>query len=428
MRLARHKVAIFLLLAGELLHATSITTLLEALNDRSENRLDTILVQQSHIKHRAIAAKLMPSANLFGNYEIYSAPTGMLPIPPNTLTSMVKDPHAAQPFSKEILRGGASFTWPLFIKSLYTLKEKTYDLQLAAQDKKRLNLLQREALVVGSVAQMHYLKGLKKALLSKKTSIKQTEKTLRLKVKNGRAAESGLLVLQGKIDKLDISLNTLAQQLNTLRTKIETLTGIYPTESVLLQSNKTLQKGSIFALRPLQRKVEAMQKGIKAAHESYYPSLMMKGRYTYSTAEAYNNDADTYEHYGQAGVYLSMPLFDASKNRALEQAKLAWIQEKTKKEQTQHTLEVKAKQLEREISLLEHSITLAKQSVRDQKQLRHIAKVSFDNARITREEYLRYEDALASAKAERYGFEAKRWQDIAQLAVIYGNDLKEIVK
>lgn len=77
---------------------------------------------------------------------------------------------------------------------------------------------------------------------------------------------------------------------------------------------------------------------------------------------------------------------------------------------------------------MKKSVILAKKSVAEQRRLLKIAKVSLDNVTITQEEYLRYEDALADAKAVLYRAEAKQWQDTAQLAVIYGNDLRRIVK
>jgi outer membrane protein TolC len=73
-------------------------------------------------------------------------------------------------------------------------------------------------------------------------------------------------------------------------------------------------------------------------------------------------------------------------------------------------------------------LKLAQKSVNEQRKLLKIAKVAFKDERMTEEEYLRYENALANAKANYYSFEAKMWQDRAQLAVIYGNDLRRIVK
>jgi len=104
------------------------------------------------------------------------------------------------------------------------------------------------------------------------------------------------------------------------------------------------------------------------------------------------------------------------------------MKSQTELEQTKHTLEVQAKSLNNEIALIKRSITLSQKSIQDQEKLLKIAKVSLDNESITQEEYLRYEDALADAKANLYKFRAKEWLDIAQLAVIYGNDLREIVK
>ena len=125
---------------------------------------------------------------------------------------------------------------------------------------------------------------------------------------------------------------------------------------------------------------------------------------------------------------LAQSLFDSSKSTASQEAKLAYLQEKRHYEETEHTLTVQARQLRREILLLKRSQKLAHKSIENQQRLLNIAKVSLENESITQEEYLRYEDALANAKANLYKIVAQKWQDIAQLAVIYGNNLKEIVK
>ncbi len=410
------------------MYATTITTLLDSLTHRPEHKLDRLIVEKSNLGKQAISDKLMPTVNLFAGYEMYSSPNGLLPVAPNELIGMVKDQSIGQPFSKNIYREGVNFTWPLFVMSLYTLEDKATLLHLAAKEKKKLNLLQREAVVVGSVAQLRYLESLKAALAAKKRSILQTEITTKMKVKEGRAPESAMYILQSNINTLDININNLEQNINLISSKIETLTGIALKKSLPMSMRHSVQKGEIFALKPLQTKVKASQKGIQAADEAYIPSVVTKGNYTYSQADAYNNDNALHESFGMAGIYISMPLFDTSKGTASEQAKVAYLQDKTQLDQTAHALEVQAKQLEREVKLLKRSIALAKKSVFNQKRLLTIAKVSLKNDTITQEEYLRYEDAVADAKAALYKAEAKKWQDIAQLAVIYGNDLKRIVK
>ena len=47
---------------------------------------------------------------------------------------------------------------------------------------------------------------------------------------------------------------------------------------------------------------------------------------------------------------------------------------------------------------------------------------------MSEEEYLRYEEALLDAQSRLYEADANYWQALAQLAVIYGHDLSEIVR
>jgi outer membrane protein TolC len=409
-------------------HAVSITTLLDSLQKRPEYQLDQLSVEKSSLEVQAVHDKMLPTVNLYGGMEIYSSPNGLLPVPPNNMIKMVQDQSIGQPFSKQILREGVNFTWPLFVKSIYTLEDKASLLHLAAREKQKLNFIQREAVIVGSVAQLRYLESLKTALLSKKRSIEQTLVSTRLKVKEGRTPESAMFLLNGHINDLDIAMNTIDQNINLLTSKIETLTGIHLSHSLPLQASRHIKKGEFFALKPLQKRVEASRKGVQAAGEAYIPSVVTKGNYTLSQADAYNNDKSLHEHFGMAGLYVTMPLFDASKGTASQRAEVAYIQEKSTLEQTAHTLKVQAGQLEREMELLEKSVSLAHKSVSQQNKLLKIAKVKLANGTITQEEYLRYEDALAEAKAGLYKAEAQLWQDRAQLAVIYGNDLRRIVK
>jgi len=408
--------------------AMTITALLDALGHRPENRLDRLNVEQSALGEQVLSDKLMPTVDLFAGYEVYSSPNGLLPVAPNELIKMVQDQSIGQPFSEHITREGVTFTWPLFVKSIYTLKEKAKLLHLASKEKHKLNLIERQAVVVGSVAQLRYLESLRKALLAKKHSILQTSVTTKIMVEKGRAAPSALFVLNSHINDIDIALNSIAQHINLLQSKIETLTAVHLKKSMPLRLKRHVRKGEIFALKPLKAKVKASKKGIQAADEAYIPSIVTKGNYSYSQANAYNNGNAVRENFGMAGIYLSMPIFDHSKSTASQMAKVDYMKEKTALDQTRHTLKVEAKQLEREIVLLRKSLKLAQKSVVEQQKLLKIAKVSFKDERMTEEEYLRYENALANARANFYNFEAKVWEDRAKLAVIYGNDLREIVK
>jgi len=424
----RLKLATILLLSSQLSYATSITSLLNTLEHRPQTALDEVDVQRGALGERQISDKLMPTLNGFAGYEVYNEPTGLRPVAPTEMFGMIQDPTVGQPFSENISRAGIQFSWPVFVKSLYTLKEKASLMHLAAKDKKRLSLIQREAEVVGAVAYLRYMESLKGALLAKEKSINETRKKVSLMVKEGRSPQSQLLTLNSSINDLKISLISIDLQINAIHSQIETLTGVHLKQSVPLREKNAVRKGGIFALVPLEKKMHASQVGIDAAEEGYYPTVALKGNYTYSRADAYNNDDRVNTNYGMLGVYVNVPIFDHSKSTAVEEAKLDYLKEKSQFEDTRHTLTVKAKELQNEIKLLKRSQTLAQKSIKDQRALLQIAKVSLENEVITQEEYLRYEDALADAKANLYKVRAQKWQDLAQLAVIYGNDLKRIVK
>ncbi len=406
------------------LNATDITTLLSAIDKQPQTLLDEVAVQEANLQKRAVEDKLMPKLDGFLGYERYSRPSSLKPV----LPSEMRNPNASLPFSKGIARAGANLSWPLFIKSLYTLKKKASMMHLAVRDMKKISRLQRKASVVAMVAQLNYLYDLKSALRAKKRSILETKKRLKLMVKNGRVPESQLFVLNAKINDLDIKILSLSSSINALQAKLENLTNIEVHSKVHLTQIADINEGEIFALKPLNKKLQAAKLGLKAAKESYYPSIALKGSYTYSDADAYNNGKDVDSNFAKGGLYLNIPIFESSRKTAVEKAKLGYLKNRLKIKDTKRELLIEAKELKREINILKKSLKLSKRNITNQKRLLHIAKVSLENRVITQEEYLRYEDALAEARANYSQKRAQIWQNIAKLAVIYGYDLKEIVR
>ena len=418
------KASLIALILSSGLQATEITTLLDAIAKQSNVKLDALSIQRAELARDKITDNLMPKLDGFVAYERYNRPSSMRPV----LPSEMKDPHATLPFSKGITRAGVNLSWPLFVKSLFTLKEKATVMHLASKDKARLYRLQKEAAVVGLVAQQNYLHDLIEALEAKERSIMATRKKISLMVKSGRTPKSKLMTLDANINSLKMQILAVKTQKNSLRSKLENLTGVTVTSKVVLNKKEPIQKGEIFALSPLNKTLKASKLGVKAAKERYYPTLALKGNYTYSQAEAYNNDEDVDTDFANAGLFLNLPIYDATHSTSLQEAKLDYMQNRLKIEDTKQTIMIRAKELNQEISFLEESLILSSKNIKNQKALLHIAKVSVENEVITQEEYLRYEDALAEAKATHAKTVATMWQDRAELAVIYGNDLKEIVK
>ena len=84
--------------------------------------------------------------------------------------------------------------------------------------------------------------------------------------------------------------------------------------------------------------------------------------------------------------------------------------------------------LDTSLTLLKNSKKLYTRSIENKKELLKIAKINFDSGRLSTEEYLRYEDAVVAQEANLYKTEATQWQTQMQLAVIYANNIEEIVR
>ena len=91
-------------------------------------------------------------------------------------------------------------------------------------------------------------------------------------------------------------------------------------------------------------------------------------------------------------------------------------------------LSSQAKSLEDSLPLLENSLTLYTRSIADKQKLLKIAKVNYFLGRMTTEDYLLYENELVNAKANLYKVKAQKFQTLMSLAVIYANNIEEMVQ
>jgi len=77
---------------------------------------------------------------------------------------------------------------------------------------------------------------------------------------------------------------------------------------------------------------------------------------------------------------------------------------------------------------LYRSEELYQQNIQDKEEILKISKASYQSARISIEDYLKYEDDLVLEKSKLYKAQASKWQTLMKLAVIYGNNIENIVK
>ncbi len=412
-----------------LLSAHTMSELFEALKNHSQTKFDELVVQKAVVSSSQASSQLYPKVDLFATYDNYSSPTNMKPIAPNSIQPMLAPGSTiAQPYSNNIYKGGVKFTMPLFVKSIYTTIDKAKAMQKSAEARTKINLLKNEAIIVGSNANLIYLEALRRSLDLKEQSLLQTQNTLKIKVDNGRTPAAALYKIEDSLNQISITKNNLDLQKQKLISSIEALTGIKLASAVAMQELHNVTKGRLEALKPLQENLKASQLEVAAQKEKLYPTIVAHGSYVYSSAQAYNNGKDVHEEYGNIGVVLTIPLLAMNQYDALDKAKVEMFSDKVELDKLRDELSAKADMLHNSLPLLDNSIKLSQKSIQNKEKLLEIAKVNYNSGRLSTEEYLRYEDDIVNAKAKLYQTQAQKWQTLMELAVIYANNIEEMIK
>ncbi len=410
------------------LHAATIAELFDALKKQPITQLDSMQAKFAKLGVRKVQDGFYPSATLFASYEHYNSPTNLRPVPPTELGRLTPA-HKPYPFAQTIERVGAKATMPIFVKTLFSLTKKASAMAKSAKLKKELEFYRNEALILGSDATWRYLEALQDAMEARKRSIEKMYEDMKIKVESGRAPGIALDKMGESINRLDIAMNDVAIKKVQVKSQIESVTGIRLDTPVPFVQKKRIESNEIFALKPLEYAVKAKEKGVQAAYDALYPKLSLSVMWSenYSSRDVFVGD-DVHRSYGNYTLGLSMPIFKKSDYTAIEMAKVDMMKEKLRLAKTKQALKAQAKALSESLSLYEKSISLAQKNVENRKNLLEYAKVALQAGRFTEEEYLRYEEGLLDAQSRVHEARMKRWQTMAQLAVIYGNDLKTIVE
>lgn len=406
----------------------SVKELFEALKTHPQTKGDVLALEKATTGKQLAFSNLFPTITAYSSFDNYSAPTGMLPIPPNELLPMVQDQSISQPFSDQIFRAGVSISMPVFIKSIYTTANKAKHLQKSARAKQQISLLQNQAIIVSSNANLLYLDALTKALESKKQSLLKTKEIIDLKVNNGRAPGSSLLIINNGIHQVEATKNEIAINREQAISAIESLTGIRVNNALQMLETSTIDVDSLKSLEPLQQKVLADKLAYRAEKEKLLPSIILRGNYNYSSANAYNNDVSINTDFSTIGLVVSMPIFNKNQYTQIKKSKLAYNTTVNELEKLELSLKSQAIQLKNSLQLLYKSEELYQQNIQDKEEILSISKASYQSARISIEDYLKYEDDLVLEKSKLYKAQAEKWQTLMKLAVIYGNNIENIVK
>jgi len=413
-----------LLIAINLLYGANIHTLLRGVTKNYQSKIDMLSIQESSKAVEMIKAQFWPKIEITGGATHYNSPTNLRPTTPTESSKSAPN----LPFSKDIIRVGAKLSMPIFIANLSTLSKEKEALREGARATRELNILKDKATIIGANANLEYLERVEYALNSKAKTLKTTKKIILAKIKTGRASKSDLYKIQNRLNAIKIALNNIKIQKTNTKAIIETLSGIRVYRSVRMRKIGSYHKSKFIATRALRAKLRANELALKAEKEKFYPSLSLEANINRMYGESYLSKRDIHRDYGSIGINLKAPIVDIPQIKSIQLARLHILKSSEQLAKVNFELKVKAKNLARQLRLIKKSIRLNLESIRDRKKLLKIAQTSYKEGRMTIEEYLRYLDDLYDAKAEYYKAKALYWQNLAQIAFIYGNRFERIVK
>ena len=425
------KMMIFLLFPF-MLHAQQpvqhISQLFDSLKTHPQTKADQITMQQAIAARNQVYSKLLPTIDGFGRYDYASNPSPMLPLPLNDLFALKADPSKPQPYSQNIYRVGAVVSMPIFVMSLYTTAAMASKMYQSAKAKAQIDLLKNEAMLVSLNANLQYIQSLQQALDGKKKSLLKTKEFVVIEVNNGRAPGAALLQINNALDDVSVMINDLEVQKQEVIATIASYTGIIMTQPVPMKQVGNYQTGDMKALEPLTKKLQADKLAYRAEWQKLLPSIVAQGSYSDNFARAYNNNQSIHNDYTTVGLVVKVPILEADQYAQIRRSHLEAKATENQLNQMRLDLTAQAAQLQKDWMLLDGSVQLYTHSVKDKQELLAIAKKSYEMDQMSMTDYLKYEDDLTLEQANLFKSEAKRWQTLVQLAVIYGNNIEEIVK
>jgi len=402
-----------------------ISELLEAAAKHPRVQISVLAARESALRERAAVARLLPRIGSFTEFEIYNSPTNLRPMPPTEVNIQAGEPI---PFSRRILRYGLTLEAPVLVWQLYALRQKAKVLAGKAKIDERLDLVSREAAVVSLNGAFQYLDGLNKAIAARKRSLAKTRDDVALKVKNGRAAEAELLKITTTINDLDRQQNELTAKLLDAVRDIKKLTDIDVSGPVSMKLAGEISPAPLLEVQREEMELAAAHKELSQRRATLYPTVSLFGSVSGNQGEAYNTDSDISRFYASAGLVVRFSVFDGSRWTDEAIAKVQLRKQEKKLAATKIELHALADNLRKKLPVVNRSIALAEQSVKNDEELLSIARVAHASGRMTTEDYLHYESQLLAAEAALYQARQEYWQILAQKAVLYGTDLRGVVR
>ena len=420
------KKAILLSSLAICINATTITQLFDAIEKTADYKLDNLANQEMKINKKSVINSLYPKVTLQASAEHFNRYNSMVPLTPTESGVLLKSGESI-PFSQNIYRIGFEVSMPIFVKSIYDNKNRMTKLLKATKYQTKIELLKKQAFLVGYVSKLDYLFALKKSLLKQKSSITTTYKALKVGVDVGRIPEFKLLRLEDSLNQINIQLSNIKKNIDETKANIYKLTNIKIDDFISFNS-LIVDKGEFISLKPLQEKVKATHYEIKSKQDNFYPKVMLSIKANRAYAKAYNTGDSIDEDFASAGLYISWNIFDKKNGSDIQKAKINLIKNNLQIAKTKKDLEAEIDKIDSSLVEINKQITLTKNSLKLKKELLKGAKVAFRLNRMSVDEYLQYENDLAKTRADLASLIANQNTLKANKALIYGENLKKVFK
>ena len=409
-----------------LLNAQNITELLNAIDKTADSRLDEIMIKETKINKNIISYSMYPKISLFANYVHYNEDMSVMPITPTESSKLIRT-NSSIPFSQNIARVGIDISFPLFIKSIYDNKKKMSYLLNATTYMAKINRLKREASLISAVSNLNYLFRLKDALNKEADSIQTSIDAIKVGVEVGRIPEFKLLRLKDAKNQLKIKIEDINANIAKMQSLIYKLTKI-KIDSIIPINSYSFKKGEFISVKPLKEQLKASNYDIKSKKDAFLPKITFKINANRAFAKAYNTGDQIALNSANAGIYISWDIFNKKNSGEIQKSKILQTKTNLQIQKTIKDLTAEIDSINRQLKTIKKSIILTKNSISLKEELLKGAKVAFKLDRMNVDEYLKYEDDLALAKAKLANLIAQKNSLIAQKAFIYGKNLKKVFK
>ncbi len=419
------KIFLFLLIFSFIsLNAISLDKLFDAIKNAPESKINKIIQKELQITKEQLKLSLLPKISLMGSYEYFNNDSPLIALTPTKSAQLLKSKDSL-PFGNNIKRIGLELSMPLFVKEIYDNQEKLKHLIKASKYKKKIDLLKREALLITLLSNFNHLSKLKNSLIQKKISINITLKNISIAIKNGRFPAFKKLKLEDALNQIDMGILDINSKISDIKSKIYSLTNISLKKTIKIVGNNYSINDYIF-LKPIKEMIKADKKNLDAKKSIRYPELFIKAKTTKNYTNAYNTGKNIEENYNSIGIYMKWDIFDMKSLKDIKKAKYTLYKDKLKYQKEKKELIANEQKLSNDLKYFIQQISIAQKSLRLRKSLLKSAKVSFKLGTMSVNDYLQYENDLAISKAKLAEVIAKKNMTLANLALIYGNDLKKI--